>query len=154
MQSQADVFLRHVVLQFGNEQSRKRNQVCPAWHSLCARCCQIREEHEICSVHLAGLSPQFLPLKFNCICSQAPLFTLQNQIGLLSNCLFCWIMLQSPFYPNTFLFNDCVQTFWGGGLVYICRAVPGSHSDSHRVTKPRAEDTYQTLSSFSSWKRV
>lgn len=38
--------------------------------------------------------------------SKAPWFTLQNQTGLLSKCLFCWVIVNGRFCQNAFLFND------------------------------------------------
>lgn len=85
------IFLMTTGLQFGDRQSEK-NQVCPAQCSLFPACCWVWE------------SP-FLTLKFNCACSQAPWFTLQDQTDLLSDGLFCCFIADDHFYQNTFLFN-------------------------------------------------
>lgn len=89
-------------------------------------------------------APLFLALKFNCARSQAPWLTLQNQIGLLSNCLiFFWVIPCNPFYQNTFLFSDLNVHFDPRTCLWQWRC---GHVD-------HGADGYQSLlSALSSWK--
>lgn len=143
----AALFLVCIGLQFGDGQSRKRNQVCPARGSLCPACCHVWEGYEA--------SSSFYPAQFGLLCfllwslivhdPKLHDWPCKTKLACCQIVCFFWVIPCHPFYQNTFLFSDLNVHFDPRTCLWQWRCGRADHG---------AEGYQSLLSALSSWKWV